>query len=179
MKVSCLQENLNRGLGIVARAVAARTTLPITNNVLLATEDSRLRLTATNLEIGISCWVGAQVEKEGAITVPARLLSEFVNSLPKEKVNLSLSEKNILGLTCGRLKARMSGVDAEEFPPYPKMGDGLPVRIDAKALRRGLTYVTFAALADNIRPVLSGVNVRFEGDTLTLAGADGYRLAAY
>ena len=179
MKVSCLQENLNRGLGIVARAVATRATRPITNNVLLATEGSRLRLTTTNLEIGISCWIGAQVEKEGAITVPARLLSEFVNSLPKEKVNLSLSEKKILRLTCGRLKARMSGVDAEEFPPYPKMGDSLPVQIDAKALRRGLTYVNFAALADNIRPVLSGVNVRFEGDTLALAGTDGYRLAEY
>ena len=84
MKLSCLQENLNRGLGVVGRAVATRTTLPITNNVLLATEQSRLKLAATNLEMAISCWIGGKVEEEGAITVPARLLSDFVSSLPGE-----------------------------------------------------------------------------------------------
>ena len=137
MKLSCLQENLSRGLGIVARAVATRTTLPITNNVLLATDESRLRLTATNLEIAISCWIGAQVEEEGAITVPARLLSEFVNSLPAEPVDLALPQRTkTLQLKCARFEARMSGVDAEEFPPIPKVGDGLLVQVDAEALRR-------------------------------------------
>ncbi|MFC2012215.1 DNA polymerase III subunit beta, partial [Chloroflexota bacterium] len=93
MKLSCLQENLNRGLGIVGRAVAARTTLPITTNVLLATDQSRLKLVATNLEMAISYWVGAKVEEEGAITVPARLLTEFVNSLPNDKIDIDLSSQ--------------------------------------------------------------------------------------
>src|SRR3990170_8831905 len=90
MKLSCLQENLSRGLAVVGRAIAARTTLPITNNVLLATDKSRLKLIATNLEMAISYWVGAKVEEEGAITVPARLLAEFVNSLPNDRIDINL-----------------------------------------------------------------------------------------
>src|SRR3990172_2470951 len=93
MKLSCLQENLSRGLAVVGRAIAARTTLPITNNVLLATDNSRLKLVATNLEMAISYWLGAKVEEEGAITVPARLLTEFVNSLPNDRIDITLSPR--------------------------------------------------------------------------------------
>jgi DNA polymerase-3 subunit beta len=103
MKLSCLQENLIKGLNIVGRAVATRTTLPITNNVLLATDQSRLKLSATNLEIAVSCWLGAKVEEDGAITIPARLLTEFVNSLPSDKIELSLSH-NTLELKCARFE---------------------------------------------------------------------------
>src|SRR5512146_2904702 len=107
MKLSCLQENLNKGLGIVGRAVAARTTLPITNNVLLATDNSRLKLVATNLEMAISCWIGAKVEEEGAITVPAKLLTEFVSSLPSDKVEVSLLPRSkTVDLKCARYEAR-------------------------------------------------------------------------
>ena len=86
MKLSCLQENLSKGLGIVSRAVATRSTLPITQNVLIATDQSRLKLAATNLEIAVSCWLGAKIEEEGAITIPARLLTEFISSLPNDKI---------------------------------------------------------------------------------------------
>ncbi len=110
MRLSCLQENLNRGLSIVGRAVATRTTLPITNNVFLATDQSRLKLIATNLEMAISCWIGAKVEEEGAITVPARLLTEFISSLPSDKIDISLSPKTkTLELKCARFEARISG----------------------------------------------------------------------
>src|SRR4030067_2424325 len=103
MKLSFLQENLSKGLGIVGRAVATRTTLPITNNVLLATDQSRLKLVATNLEMAISCWLGAKVEEEGSITVPARLLTEFVNSLPNDKIEINLSPRTKkLGFKLGR-----------------------------------------------------------------------------
>ena len=91
MKVSCLQENLNKGLSLVGRAAAARTTLPITNNIYIGTDGGRLKLVATNLEMAISCWVGAKVEEDGAITVPARTFSEFVSSLPNDKIDMSLS----------------------------------------------------------------------------------------
>src|SRR4030065_2394407 len=117
MKLSCLQVNLNRGLGIVGRAVATRKPLPITNNVLLATDQSRLKLVATNLEMAISYWIGAKVEEEGAITVPARLLTEFVNSLPNENIDINLSKSKTLELKCARFEARISGVDAKDFPP--------------------------------------------------------------
>ena len=180
MKLTCLQENLNHGLNQVGRAAATRTTLPITNNILLATDQGRLRLAATNLEMAISCWLGAKVETEGTITVPARLLTEFIGSLPNDKVAISLSPKTkTLGLKCARFEARISGVDAKDFPPIPKIEDGVTTKVEVEALRQGISQVVFAAAADESRPVLTGVSAEFDGDLLTLAAADGFRLAVY
>jgi DNA polymerase-3 subunit beta len=180
MKLSCLQENLDRGLNVVGRAVAVRTTLPITNNVLLATDKSRLKLSATNLEMAISCWIGAKVEEEGSITVPARLLSEFISSLPSEKVDINLSpQTKTLGLKCARFEARISGVDAKDFPPVPKVEGGIATKVEVEALRQAIGQVAFAAATEESRPVLTGVDAEFDGDTLTLAAADGFRLAVY
>ena len=180
MKLSCLQENLNKGLSEVGRAVAVRTTLPITNNVLLATDQSRLKLVATNLEMAITCWMGAKVEEEGAITVPARLLTEFVSSLPSDRVDISLSPRTkTLGLKCARFEARISGVDARDFPPIPKIEGGITTKVEVDALRQGIGQVVFAAASEESRPVLTGVDAEFDGDLLTLAAADGFRLAIY
>ncbi len=180
MKLSCLQENLNRGLSVVGRAVATRTTLPITNNVLLVTDQSRLKLVATNLEMAISCWIGAKVEEEGAITVPARLLTEFISSLPGEKVDINLSPKTkTLELKCARFEARISGVDAKDFPPIPKIEDGITTKVEVDSLRQGISRVVFAAASEESRPVLTGVDAQFEENLLTLAAADGFRLAVY
>jgi len=178
MKLTCLQENLNRGLSIVGRAVATRTTLPITNNVLLAAEEGRLKLVATNLEMAISCWIGAKIEEEGAITVPARLLTEFVSTLPSDTIAINLSpQTKTLGLKCARFEARISGVDAKEFPPIPSIDDGIATKIEVEALRQGINQVVFAAATEESRPVLTGVDAQFNGGTLTLAAADGFRLA--
>jgi len=180
MRLSCLQENLNRGLSVVGRAVATRTTLPITNNVLLATDQSRLKLVATNLEMAISCWIGAKVEEEGAITVPARLLTEFINSLPSDRVDISLFPRTkTLGLKCARFEARISGVDAKDFPPIPKVDEGISTKVEVEALRQAISQVVFAAATEESRPVLTGVDATFDGDLLTLAAADGFRLAVY
>jgi DNA polymerase-3 subunit beta len=180
MKLSCLQENLSRGLGIVGRAVATRTTLPITNNVLLATDQSRLKLVATNLEMAISYWIGAKVEEEGTITVPARLLTEFVNSLPNDKIDISLSPRTkTLGLKCARFEARISGVDSKDFPPIPTVDGGIATKVEVEALRQGINQVAFAAASEESRPVLTGVDAQFDKDLVTLAAADGFRLAVY
>jgi DNA polymerase III subunit beta len=178
MKLSCLQENLSRGLGIVSRAVAARATLPITQNVLLSTDQSMLKLSATNLEIAITTWVGAMIEEEGSITVPARLLSEFVNSLPNDRIDLEMSENGgALQLACARAKASIHVTDAAEFPPIPTVEDGLAARIEPQVLRSAISRVTFAAATEESRPVLTGVEVKMRGDRFTLAAADGFRLA--
>jgi DNA polymerase-3 subunit beta len=180
MKLSCLQENLNRGLNCVGRAAATRTTLPITNNVLMATDQGRLKLVATNLEMAISCWVGAKIEEEGAITVPARLLNEFVASLPSDKIDINLSPRTkTLQLKCARFEARISGINAKDFPPIPTAEDGISTKISVEDLRRGIGRVVFAAATDESRPVLTGVHAEFEDKLLTLAAADGFRLAVY
>ncbi|MSQ11861.1 MAG: DNA polymerase III subunit beta [Dehalococcoidia bacterium] len=182
MKLSCLQENLNRGLGIVGRAVAVRSTLPITQNVLLKTDQGGVRLSATNLEIAISVWIGAQVEEAGALTVPARLLTDFVGSLPAERVDVEVPEggrSRVLQVQCARVQTRINGTDAEEFPPIPLVAaeGATVVKFDPQVLRSSIAQVAMAAATEDSRPVLTGVKVELEGEQFTLAAADGFRLA--
>jgi DNA polymerase-3 subunit beta len=179
VKISCLQENLAKGLSIVGRAVASRSTLPVLSNVMLATDSGRLKLSATNLELGINCWVGAKVVEEGATTVPARLLTDFVNSLPPEQIDLELAVRTqTLNARCARFEANIKGIDAQEFPIIPTADDGEhAIRLEPEALRQMIDQVVFAAATDESRPILTGVLARFEGDRLTMAAADGFRLS--
>ncbi len=178
MKVSCSQEDLSKGLAVVGRAVATRAVLPITNNVLIATEGSRLRLSATNLEIAISCWIPGTIEKEGTVTIPARLVTDFVNSLPSGRIDMALSPRSrSLELRCARHEAHISGLDPADFPAIPKISDGMNVKVKPGDLRLAINQVGFAAASEESRPVLTGVHAEFEGEQLTLAAADGFRLA--
>ena len=180
MKLSCLQENLRNGLSVVERAVATRTTLPITQNVYMAAEGSRLRLSATNLEIAITTWVGAQVEEEGAVTIPARLLTQFVNSLPQQRVDVELGYEPLsLAMKCARYEANVNGQDADDFPPIPTVDEGAVGRMDAAVMRDAIRHVAFAAATEDSRPVLTGVKVEMSEDRFTFAAADGFRLAVY
>ncbi len=178
MKVSCPQEQLSRGLAVVRPAVASRTTLPITQNVLLATDGDRLKLAATDLEIALSCWLDATIEEEGTTTVPARLLIDFVNSLPSDRIQLHLpSRSRTLRLSCARNEATMGSMDADDFPPIPLVQSDAGIRIERSALKQAIAHVAFAAATDDSRPVLTGVHFLIDGDELTLAAADGFRLA--
>ena len=178
MKVICLQENLTRGLQIVGRAVSTRGTLPILSNVLLRTDAGRLKLTATNLEIGVNCWVPAKVDDEGAITVPAKLFTDFVNNLPAGNIELSLNVRTkTLHLKSGPHEANMKGLDAEEFPIIPAIPERPTTRIAQGALRRMIREVAFVAATDDSRPVLTGVLTTIAGEMITLAAADPYRLS--
>lgn len=180
MQLSCLQENLNRGLGIVQRAVATRTTLPITQHVMMSTDNGRLKLAATNLEIAISTWIGAEVKSEGSITIPARLLTEFVNSLPADRIEISMVPQPLgLKLSCLRFEAHINGQDAEDFPPIPTIDSGVIGKVSPEVLKDAITHVAFAAATEDSRPVLTGVKVELSGDDFTFAAADGFRLAVY
>ncbi|MCH8892643.1 MAG: DNA polymerase III subunit beta, partial [Chloroflexi bacterium] len=178
MKISCLQENLSRGLAVVGRAVASRATLPVTQNVLLSVDQSMLKLSATNLEIAMTTWVGAMIEEEGSITVPARLLTEFVNSLPNDKIDLELEQgSGLLQISSGSSTAHINITDASEFPPIPTVDDGIAAEIDPLVLKTAITRVAFAAATEESRPVLTGVEIKLDGNKFTMAAADGFRLA--
>jgi DNA polymerase-3 subunit beta len=178
MKVSCLQENLAKGLSIVGRAVATRSTLPVLSNILLATDQGRLKLSATNLEIGITCWIGAKVEEDGATTVPARTFVDLVSALPAERVDMELNVRTqTLNLRCGRFENNIRGIDATEFPLIPTADDANAIRMEPDSLRTMINQVVFAAAADESRPILTGVLARFDKDQVTFAAADGFRLA--
>ena len=181
MKIITSQENLARGLAAVKTAVANRTTLPILTHILIdaRTQESRVRLAATNLDIGINCWIPTQVVEPGAVTVPARLIVDFVGTLSQGQVEMTLNESTqTLRLICGRTIANIKSIDAKEFPELgatatPKT----TIALDAKPLSEMLDRVVFAAATDESRPVLAGVLAKFDAQQLTLAAADGFRLS--
>ena len=180
MRLSCLQENLARGLSVVGRAVASRSTLPITQNVLLSTEQSMLKISATDLNMAMTTWIGAQVEEEGAITVPARLLSDFVNSLPPERIDMEATSQPIgIKIDCVGFESKISGTPADDFPPIPAVEGGLAAKIEPDVLREAISLVSFAAATEDSRPVLTGVKTEITGDEFKFAAADGFRLAVY
>ena len=180
MKVSCLQQNLNRALSIVGRAVASRSNLPVLQNVKISTESEMLVLTATNLDIAITTRIGAHVEQEGSITIPARLLTDFVNSLPDDRIDIELSTDPLsVSLKCQRFDANINGTDPEEFPPIPTVDEGSTIKVDPQTLRETIAYVAFAAATEDSRPVLTGIKAEIEDDRFTFAAADGFRLAIY
>jgi DNA polymerase-3 subunit beta len=176
MRASCLQENLSRGLSMVGRAVATRPTLPVLSHILVSSDESQLKLAATDLELFIVCRIGAKVEDEGAITVPARLFVDLINSLPPERIDLNLSDET-LHLLCARNEADIKGIDAQEFPLLPGDRSDQHILLDPELLRQMIAQVVFAAATDESRPILTGVLASFEENTLTLAAADGFRLS--
>jgi DNA polymerase-3 subunit beta len=180
MKLSCPQETLSRGLQVVNRGVtsSSATTLPVLSNILLATDDGRLRLSATDLKVGVTVWIPAMVYEDGAVTLPARLVTEFVNSLPNEQVELAtVGAQTLATLRCSRYSANIRGIDADEFPLIPTISDEPSATVPAGLLRGMISQVVFAASTDTTRGPLQGVFTTFSGDTLTLTASDAYRLS--
>lgn len=178
MKAIVLQENLARGLNVVSRAVSPRSTLPVLANVLLASDEGRLRLSATNLEMGITCWIGARIEEEGSTTVPARTFSDLVNTLPGDQVTLTLDvNTQTLNMRCGPSNTDIKCIDAQEFPPMPAPELDNAIRLNVLDFKEMVHQVAFAASTDEARPVLQGVLIQVEGEQITLAAADGFRLS--
>ncbi len=205
MKVTVLQENLAHGLNIVSRAVSTRSTLPVLGNVLVATDEGRLRLSATNLELGITCWIGARIEEEGSTTVPARTFTELVGTLSPyagltdQQVDLTLNVRSqTLNVHCGASNTDLKCIDSQEFPPMPSPDIADGIQIGVTEFKEMIQQVAFAASTDEARPILTGVLITVspfppqlspssqsgaadarskEAGYLTLAAADGFRLS--
>jgi DNA polymerase III subunit beta len=178
MKVSVLQENLAHGLSIVSRAVSTRSTLPVLSNVLVATDDGRLRLSATNLELGITCWIGAKIQEEGSTTVPARTFNELVSTLADKQVEMALNVRSqTLNVRCGASNTDLKCIDAQEFPPIPSPDLASAVQMNMADIKEMIQQVAFAASTDEARPILTGVQIKVTGNQITLSAADGFRLS--
>ena len=178
MKVTVLQENLARGLGTVSKAVSPRSTLPVLANILIASDEGRLRLSATNLEMGITCWIPARIDEEGSTTVPARTFSDLVGTLPGDQVLLKLDPSTqTLNVRGGTSTNDIKCIDAQEFPPMPVPDFEGAVQINVGDFREMIHQVAFAASSDEARPVLMGVLVQVDKDKLIMAAADGFRLS--
>lgn len=176
VRLSLTQENLSRALGSVGRVVSTRTSLPVLSNVLLVTDGNRLRLSATNLEIGINYWIGSKVDDQGSLTVPARLFAEFVSSLPHGNIELTATD-NVLTVKSPHYESKINGISAEEFPLIPTVTTDAVLILEASVLKDALSQVVVAASADEARPVLAGIYLYTEDQTLYLVATDSYRLA--
>ena len=178
MKVTVLQENLAHGLSTVSRAVSPRSTLPVLANILIATDEGRLRLSATNLEMGITCWIGAKIEEEGSTTVPSRTFSDLVATMPNPQVSLNLDTRTqTLNVRSGASINDIKCIDAQEFPPLPVPDFESAIQINVADFKEMIQQVAFAASTDEARPVLMGVLVNVDKETVTMAAADGFRLS--
>ena len=188
MKTVCEQEKLHAGLSIVNRATPGRTSVSINKNVLIEAEDNNLlKMRANNGEISITTWVPAEVNSPGDITVPARLLNEFIGLLPKDKVTLEGTEEeaenkssakpHMMRINCDRSETHINGTGGEMFPKPPELKEPTTILINAQEFKTAIDMVAFAAATDSSRPILTGVQIILEGQEFTLTATDGFRLS--
>ena len=181
MKATCLKENLHRSMNITGGAIAAKGPMPILQNVLIQAHEGKLTFSGTNLETTITTSAEAQVEEPGAAAVPARLFSEFIGTLPDGPVELAIAEgAGMLRVTAGKTNTNINAANPQDFPPIPTAGDeAQTASVQAQALRDGIKQLVFAAADSEVRPVLTGVDLKLQGDSIVMAAADGFRLAVY
>ena len=179
MKVTVNQQQLAHCVSMVSRAVSPRSTLPVLSNILVKTDDGRLRLSATNLELGITCWIGARIDGEGAITVPARTFTDLISNLPSDQVVLMLDNSTqTLNVRSGSTsETNIKGIDAQEFPPIPEPDLDEGISLNVTNFKEMVQQVAFAASTDEARPVLTGVLLKLDGDHITMAATDGFRIS--
>ena len=179
MRVTCLQENLQRALSIAGRAVASRTTLPILGNYLIETGDDELVVSATDLERGIMCRIPARIDEPGRAALQARVLNDFVSSLSSGEIELyEDSGPTTMLVKQGLTQAHVRGQDPDDFPPIsPESSGGLEFSVDSNVMQEAISQVVFAAASDDSRPVLAGVHLESKGEALSLAAADGFRMS--
>lgn len=176
MKLSVLQENLNQALTVVSRFVAAKSQLPLLGHILFSTDSGRLKLSATNLELGINYWLGAKIDLDGSFTVPDHDIAEFVSYLPAGRLDLSLVD-NLLEVVSSKATSTFSTTPSTDFPSLPPINSDTAITLDAKTLSAVIDQITFAAATDDSRPILTAVLCRFTNDILFLVATDGFRLS--
>lgn len=176
MKALVHKIRLQRALGFVERVTSRNTTLPILSNVLLRTENGRIRISATNLEVGVSSVIGAKVDSEGQIAVPGKMLADFVRNAPGESVILDLKQ-NTLSVQAGSYKTTILCFDAAEYPITPKVEGGHHYTVSANVLRQLINTVSDSIALSDSRPELAGALLRFDSDAVVMAATDIFRLA--
>lgn len=177
MQFSCNQDTFAKYLNVVSRIVSSKPGLPILNNVMFETKQGKLNMTVTDLEISLQCWIGAEVKADGKITIPAKQLSEFVNSIPSEKVDVEL-EKQALKVSTLNNSAQFNTIPADDYPSVAAIKDHEPLLLlTMDDVLTTVNRVAFAAASDDIKPVMTGIKLEVKDNTVAFVGTDGYRLS--
>jgi len=177
MKLSLLTENLNTALTHVSRFVSTKAQLPILSHILFSTDQGRLKLSATSLEMGINYLTGAKIETDGSFCIPAKDITEFISYLPSGKIDFSLNEQNLLTVTSTKASSTFSTLSSADFPTIPSLDSSTVFELDLPSLLDSMATVSFASATDDSRPVLTSVLCKFIPDSLTLVATDGFRLS--
>ena len=176
MKFTCTQENFNKALSNVSHIAGRSVTLPILNNILLEVKDGLINLSSTNLEIGIKTQLRGKIEKEGSFTVQAKLLADYINLLPKEKISLELKDQTVY-IECQKHETYIKGLESSDFPVIPEVNTDKKVKLKSIDLKKALNQVMFSVTLDESRPEISGIFFSISNNKLLLVGTDSYRLA--
>ncbi len=176
MKITCVQENLNKALIGVSRIISLKSSLPILDNILLTTDKGRLKISTTDLELGINYWIGAKIEENGSIAVPSKLITDFISNIKEEKININTTDTDV-SIEGEKYSAVVKGVSAEDFPNIPDISGDSIFSVSSKTFAAAIPQVVFSAAMDNTRPVLGGVLFRFDKGGLKMAATDSYRLS--
>lgn len=178
MKLICTQENLSRAVSYLERITGKQSTLPILSNIFIETEKGRLKLSATNLEIGVVVSIGAKIEEEGKLTVPAKLLGNFTHNLPIGDVLEISTEQSSLVIKSSQYEGKIKGMDGKDFPIIPSFHDEVyPFVFPAQQFKNALSQILFCTSQNESRIELTGVNMLLDGKTLCIAATDSFRLA--
>lgn len=175
MKITINQKNFKKALSLVEKIVSKNTSLPILNNILLKTDNGRLKISATNLEIGVNYIIGAKIEEVGQIAVPARIISDFVGNILDDKISLA-TKNNILSINSDRYKTQILGFDAKDFPIIPKIKSKALAVIPTKLIKNSLVTVLDSVAVSETRPELAGVLLDFDNEKIIFAATDSFRL---
>ena len=177
MKITCTKDNLKKALFAVSRVVGSGNPLQVLNNVLIKTDEGRIKFSSTNLEIGVNTWVGGKIEQEGAVTVPARIINEYINNLPTDKVIIQTEDNHTLKIESENYHTSIKGLSSDDFPLIPQVTEEPTAKIDSQELKNALSETAWAAATNETQPEISGVFMAFEGDSVRIATTDRYRLA--
>jgi len=177
MKLICTQENLNKIVSYLEKITGKQSTLPILSNFLLETENGRLKISATNLEIGIVGYIGAKIETEGKIAIPAKLLSNFIHNLPTGDVLELESDAEGLKIISTAYQTKIKGLDGKDFPIIPEYKEDYFFSFPAQELKKALSRLLFCISVNNARLELTGIHIFFYKDRIELASTDSFRLA--
>uniref|UniRef100_A0A7C4M2Z1 Beta sliding clamp n=1 Tax=candidate division CPR3 bacterium TaxID=2268181 RepID=A0A7C4M2Z1_UNCC3 len=176
MKITCVQENLNKALSHSSRIISVKSSLPILDNILLSTDQGRLKISATDLELGINYWIGSKIEKDGEIAVPSKLITEFISNIKEEKINITSQDTSIT-IEGEKYNAVIKGFNTEDFPSIPDITKEVIFSISSRDFLNAINQVSFSAAMDSTRPLLAGVYFRIDKNILYMAATDSYRLA--
>lgn len=178
MKFTCLQETMNQALSTVVRAAATRSSMPVTHNILIQAKEGYVHLTATDLQVSLSTRISAIVDQEGAITLPARLIQEYVSTLMPQNITIEKEpDYQAVQVTTDRTKARIHGQAAGDFPPVPSISAGIALQLPTEEFRKAMSRVSIAMAKDETRPALAGISMSTKEGAMRLQAADGFRLA--